>query len=658
MFDDALSISDDRFAEIEYEENITRRRSVPGAGAWVQQSFISDIPIKPKQTGSENQNLADGEKRVPADGERHIPATGEKRVTANGERFGLADGEKPGPANGERHIPATGFIYQPVLVERSRLEHGDTRRPVAALPLPAQKRAPDPIREKFFTMRSLASGSPFSRKDANVFYKQAKYMENYSDNYQGRTNLSMYYPCYQYMGYEQLRTYFSWRTKARRGDIMQTSPAYVFLHMYELLSGIGAASPQDGLDRLLAIWRSYRKFIPALDGYIYAWFKDYHIFNDLPGNFLDFVRVNNFQKHYPEIFLFDYEADNLFKIWNGVSTYDATKSKYYQAGNEGLFINCFSYTLKNVNALCEKMNVGIETIFSLGTNARFHWYPFQKALYFNRPGLPDRTVKMPGGEVYYRRGGRWTVNTVEYDSERKELAGYFIKKMEACLRRVVNYRHTLKVSPGMFVYEFEKQGIPFDVFDEAIEGAVRDFHKNLNRTVVTVDRDSLSRIRAEAMETQDKLTVADEKAALNKTTKPVKQAGMPDPLEGTDGADGLGITADWGEAGTPDSLEYPDGTGGQASSADWGEADAPDSQDGWAAFLEALSDVELSALGVILHGGDGIKAFADTHNIMLEVLMDGVNEKAADLIGDNILDIDENICIYDEYIGNVMEMIG
>jgi len=48
-----------------------------------------------------------------------------------------------------------------------------------------------------------------------------------------------------------------------------------------------------------------------------------------------------------------------------------------------------------------------------------------------------------------------------------------------------------------------------------------------------------------------------------------------------------------------------------------------------------------------------IKAFADENNIMLEVLADSINEKAADLIGDSILEIDEEIILYDEYRENI-----
>ena len=73
----------------------------------------------------------------------------------------------------------------------------------------------------------------------------------------------------------------------------------------------------------------------------------------------------------------------------------------------------------------------------------------------------------------------------------------------------------------------------------------------------------------------------------------------------------------------------------------------------WAVFMEALNATEREALSLILQGGADIKAFADKNGLMLEVLADGINEKAADIIGDSILETGEGITIYEEYRSRV-----
>ena len=48
---------------------------------------------------------------------------------------------------------------------------------------PIKPRKADPIREKFYEMRKLASARPFARSDSELFYKQAKFMEDFTDDY-------------------------------------------------------------------------------------------------------------------------------------------------------------------------------------------------------------------------------------------------------------------------------------------------------------------------------------------------------------------------------------------------------------------------------------------------------------------------------------------
>jgi len=67
-----------------------------------------------------------------------------------------------------------------------------------------------------------------------------------------------------------------------------------------------------------------------------------------------------------------------------------------------------------------------------------------------------------------------------------------------------------------------------------------------------------------------------------------------------------------------------------------------------------LSTVELQALGVLLEGAD-FKSFADSQGVMVEVLADGINEKAMDAIGDGLMD--EEFVLYEDYIEEVRKLV-
>ena len=64
-----------------------------------------------------------------------------------------------------------------------------------------------------------------------------------------------------------------------------------------------------------------------------------------------------------------------------------------------------------------------------------------------------------------------------------------------------------------------------------------------------------------------------------------------------------------------------------------------------------LSPIEAEALKILLQSGD-IRKFAETSGVMPEVLIDGINEKAAEIIGDSLIGFDgETAEIYEDYRG-------
>jgi hypothetical protein len=118
-------------------------------------------------------------------------------------------------------------------------------------------RPSDPVYERFTQLKRISGtvyrdGSDRSRE--YLFYKQALFMSDFTDDYLKFAPFNSYYPNYQMMNFEQFRTYFTWRTKVRQCEVRQTDLSYVFLYIYELLNNVGIADGQDGLNKLLFIW--------------------------------------------------------------------------------------------------------------------------------------------------------------------------------------------------------------------------------------------------------------------------------------------------------------------------------------------------------------------------------------------------------------------
>ena len=525
---------------------------------------------------------------------------------------------------------------------------------------PIQPRISDPIREKFYEMRRLASNKPFARNDSELFYRQAKFMEEFTDDYEPVSGFNMYYPYYQHMGYDYLRTYFTWRTKVRRGEIQPISLSYIFLYIYELLSGIGTDSPADGLSKLLAIWDTFSKENPTIEKYLPKWLKDYHIFYVLPQSFSEFAEERRLQRYYSLTLLFADNTENKLGLWNGVSGYDVESSKFYKEGNEELFSNCFNAVYSGIQDFCVKRNTRFEDLLIYSVSRRSPWQPFKQALFGNRVRQTDREVIISEYERYYCKNSEWTANLPIYYSSQKDFVGYIIKKTEACLRQAVNYKYKLvaEIKPGGKPFmELKRPAAKRAELDKVIEKAVADFYRDLTRTVVEVDFHNLARIRREAKGTQDSLLVPEDE--LHDRSAQLKEEKGGAATSAATPATTPAATQAPTPASTPDHDEEATGTAIHSDTQQSEPAELTMSySDGWKALKGALTDIERKALFITLQGVVSIKAFADENSIMLEVLADCINEKAADCIGDSILELEDEMIIYDEYREEIVRMVG
>ncbi len=478
-----------------------------------------------------------------------------------------------------------------------------------------EKPEKDEIRELFDIMREIAREErlpDYSRfydrrvqqDNAAIFYKQGMFMKDFEDDYSGNARFSQYYPYYQMMGYEQLRTYFTWRTQVRKGNVTDTSLSYAFLYIYELLGNIGVDNPADGLEKLMSFWKGFGVFNKSIDRYVLRWLKDYHIYYELPQSFKEFASKNNITDHYPKM------AETLddFEFFCAISKYDIRKSSFFTDETSKIITDCFSYVIKRVRSEFETAGINFDNTLFCPTKKITAWKPFKDALFYQWVKQPDRRVVLSENEIYICNNNEWTFSTVIINEKGRQFIGYIMKQTEAVLRNVMNYKYKITADTGMIDEEtnhiLTKAGL---FIDKTVNCAVMEFHREATKTVVNVNITSLERIRQEALVTQEALTVEEQ----------------------TDFAPEQSIFTDSPEPVPVSNI--------------------------WVSLKEALDDNELGALKVILQRGD-IKAFADECDIMTEVLVDGINEKAADYIGDNI--VDEEFVLYDDYIEQVKELIG
>lgn len=112
---------------------------------------------------------------------------------------------------------------------------------------------------------------------ARDFFRQARLMADFEDDFDRTAPFHRYWPAYRDMDDAQLRTYFTFRARVRRGEAPPVPLSYVFVLAYELLAQIGAARPADALARLDALETAYAARHPALAAHLARWKRDFAV---------------------------------------------------------------------------------------------------------------------------------------------------------------------------------------------------------------------------------------------------------------------------------------------------------------------------------------------------------------------------------------------
>lgn len=146
-----------------------------------------------------------------------------------------------------------------------------------------------------------------------------------------------YWPKYSDMNTMQKKWYYHLRGLIRRGQYPDTDLSYLFVHIYELLNGIGSDSPADAYKELMAIWMNYRERHPKLDKYLEDWIFDFLMLRKTGDGVQSFVEAApSVPKEAVELVLTARNPDELLLLpiqtLEILTGYGIRQSKFYLAG--------------------------------------------------------------------------------------------------------------------------------------------------------------------------------------------------------------------------------------------------------------------------------------------------------------------------------------
>ena len=402
----------------------------------------------------------------------------------------------------------------------------------------------------------------------------------------------------------QLRGYFSWRTKVRRGIVEQTSLSFVFVYLYELLNLIGVTCAEEGFVMLKEFWETYREYEPFIDRYVKQWLVDYVVFYNLDRLLLE--ELSDTAAGAAMQILFHYDScskDEVFSALTELSSYNLGNSKFYRQYPDDVktvvchvFARLSEYYEKNrKNSLWEKL---------FGAKHIGHYYMFSSAVFYGRMNHPDCEYVVSEICRYSCKNGRWFCEKVSESSGKNKEIGVLLKTIDCLMRRKYDFKFPIKqdAAAKYLCTIIEKE------IDQHLE-----VRKKNARPDIRIDISKLQGIRRAADTTRDRLITEEEREE--------------DPADGMMNPSGY----EPGELSADETMEPKNG------------AD--------------LNGTEYRFLQCLLYGGD-YDNLLRKQGVMLSILVDSINEKLFDVFGDTAIIFDGDVPeLIEDYIEELKGMI-
>lgn len=514
--------------------------------------------------------------------------------------------------------------------------------------LSSSKRVPSQIK----AMRALAKGRGRQRGyyqgGAELFFKQAVLMEDYTDDCPFTGNFVSYYPTYESMPDQVLRGYFCWRTRFRKGRTPRAPLAFLFVHIYELLCGVGVTPGEDGLRELTRIYHAYHEDLGcrALESYLPHWMRDYAIYHGLdlsscesadlmPSSWGHALRAVSVLRQAQEALLSQKSpalwddatpelppVSEFISALEEVSAYHIAKSRamrLHASELEEILCAIFAHLVDH----CRRRR---KTSFVDGLFGLEYSYPylmFSSAVFWEREPHPDVTVKLPTGETYLCKDSRWWVASPCDERLPSRGLGLILHTADRLLREHAGDLPSLKPrkAPKYLL----------KIVDEEVTACL-ERREAIKAAQVHIDRSKLGGIRVAAGRTREALLV-DEEREEREELAPYMRSQL-----------------------APTNAAATVGEGQKSPSPELGLTPGP-SDGASCPGAVVLTTVQRQILRGLLDGSLDVGALEQT-GIMVSLETDMINERFLDLVGDTVIEVDEDAPhLVEDYVEDVREVL-
>lgn len=304
-----------------------------------------------------------------------------------------------------------------------------------------------------------------------------------------------YWPTYDSMDRRQRAWYFYWRTQVRKGEYPDTDLSYIFVHIYELLSGCGWKQASDGYSQLMSLWMSYRERFPKLDGYLFEWIFDFAKLYQLDFTIPEICNLQLPGQTAIRDLLLDQHSNEKplrlpFPLICCLCDYSITGSKFYKDGHQQLMQEAIPRVVALADAvLLKKKGRGILAVYGPNRPRKQSYYAFQSAVC---PGANKRI--------------ELSVKAYSVNTRLRNYVNQLVRYSENVLRSLYGYRGRLR---GVEL-EPELSGLVESFLKKEYTPKANTEKTPPKQVEVKLDFDSIASLREQSDAVRDALEVAEE----------------------------------------------------------------------------------------------------------------------------------------------------
>lgn len=355
------------------------------------------------------------------------------------------------------------------------------------------------------------------------FFRQGKFMEDYEDDAPWIGDFSRYFPTYHDLNIRQLRGYFTWRSRVRRGEYAPTAASFPYIYLYELLCGIGTRSPEESLKKMQEFERGFLDLGFGGAGMrknLRRWMLEYAILHGLPPEEARaYADPALLEKDNALAALKDpgaYSDREIFEalcFFGGKKLLQSPVVTEKRERGERLFAALWRYMTQRV--VSEGKN-----IFTLcfGTPLAYFWRPLSNAVYWEERRETDTVYALDPCRSYSCKGGVW-------QEERYENLYFDLNRLTALLHEADRqFRKYLKTGRAL---RQKPEGAWAAPLIETVIEADRRAAAEAARPKITIDLSALDRIRCNAELTRESLLTEEEREDGEIETSTVETEAKP-----------------------------------------------------------------------------------------------------------------------------------